>query len=108
VVTLHDLGDLFVPFSMEEIYAGEVAQNQRTDLVVQRAIRAANHCEFSPLEVGRAWDDLARWVTTGVKPAGDNVADPAAVAEPDFGCAFTDNTAHATGTRPLFAPCPAG
>ena len=108
VLTLHDLGDLFVPFSMEEIYAGEVAQHHRSDLVVQRAIRAANHCEFSPNEVGRAWDDLTQWVTNGVRPAGDDVADPAAVAQPNFGCAFTDSTAHATGTRPLFPACPVG
>jgi hypothetical protein len=108
VLTLHDLGDLFVPFSMEEIYAGEVAQHDRSGLVVQRAIRAVNHCEFSPHEVGQAWDDLAHWVATGVRPAGDNVADPATVANSNFGCAFTDQTVHATGTRPLFAPCPTG
>ena len=106
VLTLHDLGDLFVPFSMEEIYAHEAAQHHRSDLVVQRAIRAANHCEFSPNEVGQAWDDLTHWVATGVRPAGDNVADPATVADPNFGCAFTDSTVYATGTRPLFAPCP--
>jgi hypothetical protein len=105
VLTLHDLGDLFVPFSMEEIYASEVAHHHRSDLVVQRAIRAANHCEFSSTEVGQAWDDLTRWVSTGVRPAGDNVGDPAAVANPNFGCAFTDASVH-TGTRPLFASCP--
>jgi hypothetical protein len=107
VLTLHDLGDLFVPFSMEEIYAGEVAQHGHDDLLVQRAIRAANHCEFSPSEVGRAWDDLTNWVHTGARPAGDDVSNPAAVADPNFGCAFTDRTVHNTGTRPLFAACPA-
>jgi pimeloyl-ACP methyl ester carboxylesterase len=108
VLTLHDLGDLFVPFSMEQIYAADVAQHHRSALVVQRAIRAANHCEFSANEVGRAWDDLAQWVATGARPAGDDVTDPATVAAPDFGCAFTDSTAYTTGTRPLFAPCPIG
>jgi hypothetical protein len=76
--------------------------------VVLPASGAASHCEFSNNEVGQAWDDLTQWVVNGVQPTGDNVADPAAIATPDFGCAFTDRTAYPTGTRPLFAPCPAG
>jgi hypothetical protein len=106
VLSLHDLGDLFVPFSMEEIYGAEVAGHQRSQLLVQRAVRAAGHCEFSPAEAGKAWDDLRAWVMTGARPAGDDVTNPAAVAQPDFGCAFTDRTAYTTGTRPLFAACP--
>ena len=105
VLSLHDLGDLFVPFSMEQIYARESAAHHRSRLVVQRAIRAANHCEFSDGEAGRAWDDLVSWQRTGVRPAGDAVTDPVAVARPDFGCAFTDKTAYLTGTRPLYGPC---
>jgi pimeloyl-ACP methyl ester carboxylesterase len=105
VLSLHDLGDLFVPFSMEEIYGAEVAHHGRSTLLVQRAIRAANHCEFSNTEAGRAWDDLTTWVHTGVRPAGDDVTNPAEVAQPTFGCAFTDPTVH-TGTRPLYAACP--
>jgi fermentation-respiration switch protein FrsA (DUF1100 family) len=106
VLTLHDLGDLFVPFSMEEIYGADVAAHHRSQLLVQRAIRAAGHCEFSPAEAGQAWDDLRAWVEIGTRPGGDDVTDPAAVAQSDFGCAFTDRTAYATGTRPLFTPCP--
>jgi dienelactone hydrolase len=106
VLSLHDLGDLFVPFSMEEIYGAEVAHHGRSGLLVQRAIRAANHCEFNANEAGRAWDDLTTWVQTGQRPAGDDVTNPAAVAQPDFGCAFSDRTDH-SGTRPLYATCPA-
>lgn len=61
-LTLHGLGDLFVPFSMEQVYRREVDANRSGDLLVQRAIRAAGHCEFTPTEVGTAWDDLTRWV----------------------------------------------
>jgi pimeloyl-ACP methyl ester carboxylesterase len=106
VLTLHDLGDLFVPFSMEEIYGANAAKHHRSSLVVQRAIRAAGHCEFSPAEAGQAWDDLVTWAHTGVRPAGDDVTNPVAVASPTFGCTFTDSSAFLTGTRPLFAPCP--
>lgn len=108
VLSLHDLGDLFVPFSMEEIYGAEVAAHHRSQLLVQRAIRAAGHCEFSPTEAGQAWDDLRAWVETGARPAGDEVTNPAAVAQPDFGCTFTDRNPPVAfpNTRPLFAPCP--
>jgi hypothetical protein len=101
-LTLHGLGDMFVPFSMEEAYGSEVARHHLSALVVQRAIRSARHCEFSPSEAGRAWDDLAAWVHGGRRPAGDPVTDPAAIAKPDFGCRFTDTSAYPTGTRASF------
>ncbi|KAB1914449.1 S9 family peptidase [Micromonospora sp. AMSO31t] len=107
VLSLHDLGDLFVPFSMEQAYARDVAWHGRSRLVVQRAIRAAQHCEFSPAEAGAAWDDLVSWVRTGKRPAGDAVTDRKAVAAPDFGCRFSDPAAWTagSGTRRLYAPC---
>ncbi|MEH0983022.1 alpha/beta hydrolase family protein [Micromonospora sp. CPCC 205556] len=108
VLSLHNLGDLFVPFSMEQAYARDVAWHGRSRLVVQRAVRAAQHCEFSPAEAGAAWDDLVSWVRTGSRPAGDRVTDPKAVAAPDFGCRFSDRSAYAAGagTRRLYAECP--
>ncbi|KKK05709.1 alpha/beta hydrolase [Micromonospora sp. HK10] len=107
VLTLHDLGDLFVPFSMEQAYARDAAWHGRSRLVVQRAVRAAQHCEFSPAEAGAAWDDLVSWVRTGKRPAGDAVTDPRAVRAADFGCRFSDRAAWAAGagTRRLYAAC---
>jgi fermentation-respiration switch protein FrsA (DUF1100 family) len=108
VLTLHGLGDLFVPFSMEQAYRQDVDQTNRGDLVAQRAIRSVNHCEFSSTEAGTAWDDLVSWVHTGNRPAGDDVRNAAVVADPNFGCQFSDKAAFAagTGTRRLFAACP--
>jgi hypothetical protein len=108
VLTLHGLGDLFVPFSMEEIYASRVARHHESGLLVQRAIRTTQHCEFSPTEAGTAWNDLVHWIGTGQHPAGDAVSDLSAVARPDFGCRFSDPAAYATGmgTRRLFPACP--
>lgn len=108
VLSMHDLGDLFVPFSMEQHYANDVQGHGRSNLLVQRAIRAAQHCEFTPTEVGTAWDDLTRWVRTGERPDGDNVTNPATVAAPDYGCRFSDAAAWAAGvgTRRLYAACP--
>jgi hypothetical protein len=108
VLSMHGLGDMFVPFSMEEDYAGDVARHHHRGVVVQRAIRSAQHCEFSPAEVGTAWDDLTRWVRDGAHPTGDDVANPAAVAAATFGCQFSDRAAYAAGvgTRRLFTACP--
>ncbi len=93
MLTLHTLGDLFVPFHMEQVYAERVAANGASDLLVQRATRDFGHCTFTPTELVRTFQDLVGWVDSGVRPAGDDVLNPAAVASPSFGCAFTDLTA---------------
>lgn len=119
VLSLHGLGDMFVPFSMEQIYAREVARHGQSNLLVQRAVREAGHCEYTPNEVGRAWSDLRRWVESprrhgqaAHRPAGDVVTDPRVVAAPTYGCRFTDATAYTDPkdfpTRALFPRCPAG
>ncbi len=100
VVSLHNLGDLFVPFSMEQIYARRAAANGKADQFVSRAIRAYGHCDFKESEEAAAFADLVDWVENGVKPAGDPILDPAAVADPDFGCQFT------LEDRPGIAACP--
>ncbi len=100
VLTMHNLGDLFVPFGMETIYGQRVADHGKSDLLVQRAIRGVLHCDFTDAEYTTAFADLVAWVEMGTKPDGDDVLDPAAVAHPEFGCAFTDG-AHLLGT-----PCP--
>jgi hypothetical protein len=105
VLSLHDLGDLFVPFSMEQYYAEDVAAQGRSALLVQRAIRAVGHCEFSEAEVTTAFDDLVAWVEHGVRPAGDVVTDPAAVAAANYGCRFSQPDPADLGSRVLFAPC---
>ncbi|RAY11740.1 hypothetical protein DPM19_29460 [Actinomadura craniellae] len=105
VLSLHNLGDLFVPFSMEQFYLQDAKRARRSHLVVQRAIRASGHCEFTPTELGTAWDDLVRWTTTGKRPAGDDVLRPGAA---DFGCKFSDRAAYdaGTGSRRQYPACP--
>ena len=88
-LSLHTLGDLFVPFSMEQIYAERTRLWRREHQFVSRAIRAAQHCEFSIAEQERAFADMLRWVDDGVKPAGDSVLDHKAVQSASFGCQFT-------------------
>ncbi len=104
VLTLHNLGDLFVPFHNEVVYAQEVADAGNSDLLVQRAIRGVNHCGFTGTELATAFADLATWVEDGQRPAGDVVLDPAVVSAPDYGCRFTDSAT--PGGHVLATPCP--
>jgi pimeloyl-ACP methyl ester carboxylesterase len=103
VLTLHTLGDLFVPFSMQQIYAERVAARGRSDLVVQRAIRDVGHCSFTSQEFVRGFVDLTAWVEDGVRPAGDDVHTPEVVSDPLYGCQFTTETRN---LGPFTAPCP--
>jgi hypothetical protein len=100
VLTLHNLGDLFVPVLNEVEYVTRVTAHGKRDLLVQRAIRGVLHCDFTAAEFSTAFLDLVAWLEFGIKPAGDDFLDPAAVADPLFGCAFTDGS-HSLGT-----PCP--
>ncbi|MEU0878313.1 hypothetical protein ABZ345_06910 [Lentzea sp. NPDC005914] len=101
VVSLHGIGDLFVPFAMEQDYRDDAARFGRTHLLVQRAIRTIDHCEFSATEVGTAWRDLTAWVDRGKRPSGDDVR---RTDDPRYGCRFTDHLA-TDGTRKLFPAC---
>lgn len=91
VMTMHTLGDFYVPFRHQQLYRERAIENGNEDLLVQRAIRGPSHCDFSVSEYRAfvpAWLD---WVNGGAKPAGDEVLDPAIVADPNYGCQFTIN-----------------
>ena len=92
VVSIHTLGDLFVPFSMEQVYQKRVAAKGNSAWLVQRAIRGVSHCDFTVAEQATAFDDMIKWERDGVKPAGDDVVTPATVAASTYGCTFTKNT----------------
>ncbi|WP_203840884.1 alpha/beta hydrolase family protein [Winogradskya humida] len=100
VLSMHDIGDLFVPFSMEQVYAQRAAANGRSNLFVSRAIRGVGHCDFTQPELQRGFDDLVTWVRTGHRPAGDAVLNRRAVADPKFGCRWT------VGVRDAFRSVP--
>ncbi len=92
VVSIHTLGDLFVPFAMQQVYQQRAAAKGNSGMLVQRAIRGASHCDFTTAEQVQAFSDMVAWAEGGPKPAGDDVITPATVAAPTYGCAFTDNT----------------
>jgi fermentation-respiration switch protein FrsA (DUF1100 family) len=92
VVSIHTLGDLFVPFSMQQVYQKRVAAKGNSVWLVQRAIRGASHCDFTVVEQEQAFDAMIKWERDGVKPAGDDVVTPATVAATTYGCTYTRNT----------------
>ena len=106
VLSVHGIGDLFVPFSMDQIYDRMMIANGQGRLFVGRAIREVAHCGYTDNELSAAFSALMNWVDHGVRPAGDAIGDPRAVASPTFGCRFTDP---APGAHPEFkgVPCPA-
>ena len=92
VVTIHTLGDMYVPFKMEQIYKRRADALGTSNLLVQRAIRGISHCDFTIAEQVAAFDAMVKWEQQGVKPEGDDVLTPAVVADPKYGCKFTNNT----------------
>lgn len=89
VLTLHTVGDLFVPFSMEQLWAQRIADAGNSDLFRARAIRSGNHCAFTMEEEMQAFAELVAWVDDGMTPEGDDILNPEVVAADDFGCRFT-------------------
>ncbi|UAW99653.1 alpha/beta hydrolase [Halopseudomonas nanhaiensis] len=102
VVSIHTLGDLYVPFKHMQIHRERAEANGSDDLLVQRAIRAPSHCDFSAQEQVQAFADMLNWEQNGIKPAGDEVLDAEVVADPNYGCAFT------TPERSNLPACSAG
>lgn len=92
VVSIHTLGDLFVPFSMQQVYQKRVAAKGNSRWLVQRAIRGASHCDFTVAEQVEAFDAMVKWERDGIRPSGDDVVTPATVAAPTYGCTYTRNT----------------
>ncbi|MGE0497658.1 MAG: alpha/beta hydrolase [Ramlibacter sp.] len=92
VVSIHTLGDLFVPFSMEQVYQKRVAAKGNSNWLVQRAIRGVSHCDFTIAEQTEAFDAMIKWERDGIKPLGDDVVTPATVAATTYGCTYTRNT----------------
>ncbi len=115
VVTLHTLGDLYVPFSMEQVYNKRVAAKGNSQWLVQRAVRGITHCDFTVKEQVEAFDAMIQWERNpSAKPAGDDVLTPATVADVHYGCTFTrplgtvDESPTSSATRPGAAaarPC---
>ncbi|MGH3248408.1 MAG: hypothetical protein ACRDOI_19700, partial [Trebonia sp.] len=99
VLSVHGIGDLFVPLSMDQRYDAMMVANGEGSLFVDRAIREVTHCGYTTSELSSAFSALVSWINTGKRPSGDNILNPKAVTSPLFGCRFTDP---APGAHPEF------
>ena len=90
VLSIHTLGDMYVPFAMQQSYSKR-ASDKGSKLLVQRAQRGAAHCDFTVAEQVESFEALVKWEQGGTKPAGDDVLTAAVVAAPNYGCTFTNN-----------------
>jgi pimeloyl-ACP methyl ester carboxylesterase len=68
VVTLSTSRDPWIPAFHERLFRTAVAKAGRSDLLVQHQIDRWGHCAFTVSEATAAFDNLVRWVETGVKP----------------------------------------
>lgn len=106
VVTIHTLGDMYVPFSMEQIYRRRADALGSSQFLVQRAIRGVSHCDFTLAEEEEAFDAMAKWEQNGVRPQGDDVLSAVMLAAPTYGCRFsrTPRAEDSAGVRTLRTP----
>lgn len=105
VVTVHTLGDLFVPISMQQIYRQRMESNGFGDMLVQRAVRSPGHCDFTATEFTQTFDAMIQWEQNGIKPAGDDLLNPALMNEASFGCTYTVNDG-TQAVRAFMPTCP--
>lgn len=73
LLTMHGTGDLFVPIVLQQRLRQAMEAAGAADRLVQRVYRIAGHCQFSPTEEARAFEDLAGWVRGGARPQGDDL-----------------------------------
>ena len=86
LLMIHTTGDGWVPISEVQAFRRLAEAAGNGDLLIQRAVRAPSHCDFSDEELSRAAEDLMNWVENGVKPEGEDILGPLE----DAGLDFTD------------------
>jgi hypothetical protein len=73
VLTIHETADFRIPFRLQQDYRRRTLAAGTAHLLVQRAVRGAEHCGVDGVVRERAFDDLIAWMESGVVPAGDDV-----------------------------------
>jgi hypothetical protein len=66
LMTLHNTSDGWVPFAHQQDYRRKAIASGTGHLLVQRAVRWPGHCNFEGEDREQAFNDLVRWMETGV------------------------------------------
>lgn len=67
-LTMHTTRDPLVPFFHEAAFKSSVDAAGQSDLLVQRSYTRFGHCAFEPAEMVSAFQAVAEWARTGVRP----------------------------------------
>jgi pimeloyl-ACP methyl ester carboxylesterase len=73
MITLHTTGDWQVPIDQQQILRRRVDAAGKGDLLVQRVVSDAEHCNFTSAEWEDGLEDLVAWVEGGARPQGEDV-----------------------------------
>lgn len=68
LLALHDTGDTLVVASTPFEYALLAQRAGYADNFVQQYVNAEGHCNFTPEQIGRAFDELVGWSRTNKRP----------------------------------------
>ncbi len=73
LLTVHTTGDFFVPISQQQVLRRMAEAAGAGDLLVQRSVRAPEHCGFTSEEWEASLEALIAWVEDGIVPAGEDL-----------------------------------
>lgn len=68
VLALHTTYDELIPASNYDLYEQLINYQNSSELYQQRYVVRDGHCNFTNEEVGDAFDQLIKWISTGQKP----------------------------------------
>lgn len=68
MITVHKTRDRLVPYRHEAAYRARVIAAGASANLIQRSQDAFGHCDFGVSDMLSNFQDLVRWVDTGVKP----------------------------------------
>ena len=70
ILTIHTTSDSLVLGSDVTAYEVPAALAGTSERFVARFVEASGHCNFTPAQIGNAFDALLAWVRQGTRPAG--------------------------------------
>lgn len=73
LLTVNVTGDIIVPLSEAQLIRRTVDDAGKGNLLVQRTVQAARHCELTEAEQEQSFQALVDWVERGQRPAGEDL-----------------------------------
>jgi pimeloyl-ACP methyl ester carboxylesterase len=74
ILAIHTTYDPLVPVEIPNRYAFLTEKNGSGDMFVQQYVEHDGHCNITPAEVGKGFDELLAWAHERVRPHGGHLA----------------------------------